>query len=334
MAETKGYDLLLRNKKKTYLSDYTPTSKNKIVNKKFTSEMTEYDQISIVSNAMFFTMLGNSERKRFICKLLSGLLDVSFEELMENSDYYKNEFDKDTVDAKSERGDLILTINNDFISVEMNLRDETQRNVDYTDKLYRSKVKVGSKYVYPKVLSINLNNFYYEALDKPIDTFYTQNDDNVVLVDKTYIQVYLPLLMKKWYTEGTGSLSDFERSLVTMILTDRNKATELAKGDDILEDYVKEANKVLNNDNFLRESYDHELSMIEAAQEAGHEYGFEEGRETGFEEGQKAGFEEGIKFGKEENYKKLKDSAKSFIQSGVDKETVLKILGLKESDLD
>lgn len=96
---------------------------------------------------------------------------------MENSEYYKNEFDKDKKEDKSQKGDLILKIGKDYINVEMNLRNEINRNIEYADRLYRSKIKIGSEYIYSKVLSVNLNNFYFEGHDKIIDIYHTQNDE-------------------------------------------------------------------------------------------------------------------------------------------------------------
>lgn len=262
---------------KKYLQDLKVCTKDKIENKKFISELTDEDQISIVSDVMFKTMLGNSNRKNYPCKLLSGLLENTYEELMENSEYYKNEFDKDKKEDKSQKGDLILKIGKDYINVEMNLRNEINRNIEYADRLYRSKIKIGSEYIYSKVLSVNLNNFYFEGHDKIIDIYHTQNDEGVLLDNKTSIQIYLPKLIKKWYTEGTKRMSELEKTILVMVLPNRKEAQELAEGDEILEKYVEEVKTVEKDDEFLKESYDHELSGKLAALKSGYDEGYYDG---------------------------------------------------------
>lgn len=287
-------------KSRLCLDDLKTSTKNKIKNSKYLDELTEDDQISIVSNSMFFTMLCNESRKKFVCKLLSTLLKCDYAELLENSRYYKNEFNKDSVENKSERGDLVINLNGDYISVEMNSRDETNRNVEYTDRLYNSKIKVGDKYIYPKILSININNFYYEELPKHIERFRIQSDDKVCLVYKEYIHIYLPLLFQKWYNEGTEKLEDYEKVMLAMATTNRREALELVKGDDIMEEYVEEAKLAEKSDNFLKEAYDHELSERLAAREEGYDEGHEEGFEEGHDEGFEEGHEEGLKAGREQ----------------------------------
>ena len=319
--------LMLKDEKKVYLENCKVSLKNRIMNVKYASELTDEDQISIISDAMFKTMLCNSERKMYVCKLLSELLNVPYDYLMENSEYYKNEFDRDHVDAKSERGDLVLKINDDYVTVEMNMRDETKRNVEYADRLYRSKIRVGSEYIYPSVLSINFNNYYYEEYEEDtMQVFHMQTDKGVCLVKKSYVQIYLPLLFKKWYTKGERSMSAFEKMAILMTSTKRREALELAKGDEIMKRYVEEAKKVEKSDDDLREAYDHELSAKQAEREAGYSegryIGFEEGRTSGFEEGRTSGFEEGRTSGFEEGQK---DIIKSLYTNGLDIQRIHKL---------
>lgn len=322
----KGNLLLKQDTGRIFLEDCTVSHIGQIENKKFSHELGEDDQISIVSDVMFKTMLCNSENKMYVCKLLSGLLDMPFEKIMENSDYYKNEFDKDIVTSKGERGDLVLKVNGDYISVEMNNNDETYRNVEFGDRLYRSKILVGEDYVYPQVLSINLDNFFYKEYDEDIvHTFHIQTDEKLSLVKKTYVNIYLPLMIKKWYDEGTEKMSEFERTILTMISTNHKNALEIARGDEILEKYVDDIKKVEKSDDILKEAYDHELSSLkgmrlagyESGHEVGYEAGHEEGYEVGHEKGYEAGHEEGIAEGREEGRKEgLEKGRKEGVEEG------------------
>ena len=304
-------------REKIFLDNLTKTRKDRFYNEKKLAELTEHDQISIVSNAMFFTMLGSGERRIYICKLLADLFECDYRILYENSDYYKNEFDKDSIESKGERGDLIIKLGSDYICVEMNMKEESKRTMEYTDRVYRRSIKVGEEYIYPQVLAIDLNNFYYEELNRTVEKFWIQNDEGVAYANKAYIHVYLPLIYQKWYTKGIESLSVFEKTILTMLLTNRDEAKELAKGNEVMEEYVRDAKKVEKTDEFLGQAYDHELSMLEAE------------REEGYSEGRKAGQEEGYSVGHEEGYtKREKEIVQNMISQNYSFEDIGKVLGI------
>ena len=267
---------------KIYLQNCTISKEGRIENTKTIAELTDDDQISIVSDAMFKTMLCTVERKKYVCKLLSELLQTPYEYLLNNAEYYKNELDKDTVDAKGERGDLVLKLEDRYILVEMNMRDEVSRNVEYGDRLYRSKIKIGSEYIYPDILCVSFDNYYYKELSStPIRVFYVQDDEGICLVKKTYVTISIPLLMKKWYTVGVKELSNFEKTTLVMVSTDRNRILELVSGDDMMKNYIEDAKNVEKDDTILKEAYDHELSARKAEREIGYEKGLNEGHERG-----------------------------------------------------
>lgn len=163
---------------KKCLLEYKVIRSNRIENKwRSICEVKEDEQISIISDAMFKTMLNNEKRLKFPCKLLSTILDISYEELLENLILVKNEFDKDSIESKGERGDFLAKIGENYISIEMNVRDTLDRNIEYLDRVSRSKVKIGSQYVYPASIQINLNNFHFENHNRVIEVYKLQNNE-------------------------------------------------------------------------------------------------------------------------------------------------------------
>ncbi len=257
---------------KKCLLEYKVIRSNRIENKwRSICEVKEDEQISIISDAMFKTMLNNEKRLKFPCKLLSTILDISYEELLENLILVKNEFDKDSIESKGERGDFLAKIGENYISIEMNVRDTLDRNIEYLDRVSRSKVKIGSQYVYPASIQINLNNFHFENHNRVIEVYKLQNNEGEMLNFKVFIQIYLPLLLKKRYNKIKEPLSELEKCILVMIETDRKKVKELAHGDMVLEEYMEEAKMAEKNDNYLREAYNHEQAIIDNAFEDGAE---------------------------------------------------------------
>ena len=93
--------------------------------------------------------------------------------------------------------------------------------------------------------------------------------------------ISIPLLMKKWYTVGVKELSNFEKTTLVMVSTDRNRILELVSGDDMMKNYIEDAKNVEKDDTILKEAYDHELSARKAEREIGYEKGLNEGHERG-----------------------------------------------------
>lgn len=226
-------------KLKTYISDLTVTTRGRIVNNKKRQHFTEDDLISFTSNSMFLTMLSNEQYKFIVCKLLSECTFYDYEYLMENAHFYKNEMNKDSVKTKEEKGDLLIKMGDKFYVIEMDMRNELERNVEYTDRVYRYKSIKGEKEkIYPEILYIGFENFSYEEIEEAILVFHMQTDEGICLLPRTYMIVLLPKLLKKWYDkEVDEELKGFYKTILTMYETSMKRAMEYAKGDAKMEKY-------------------------------------------------------------------------------------------------
>ncbi len=112
-------------------------------------------------------------------------------------------------------------------------------------------------------------------------------------------------------------------------MTNRDEAKELAKGNEVMEEYVRDAKKVEKTDEFLGQAYDHELSMLEAEREEGYSEGRKVGQEEGYFEGHKAGQEEGYSVGHEEGYtKREKEIVQNMVSQSYSFEDIGKVLGI------
>ena len=54
-----------------------------------------------------------------------------------------------------------------------------ERNIEFANRLYGSKVEIGSEYIYPKTIQFNLNNFSIVGNDKIIDKYFLQNNEAI-----------------------------------------------------------------------------------------------------------------------------------------------------------
>ncbi len=84
---------------------------------------------------------------------------------------------------------------------------------------------------------------------------------------KIIVQIYLPNLRKKCYNDGVEKLDERE-FILTMVESSIEKATKIAKGFDLMEEYLNESEKVITDINF-GESYDKELALKDLGRQEG-----------------------------------------------------------------
>ncbi len=316
--EIKDISFILKNiggQDRVFLDKLHKVTKGRFENKD-PDKLTPDDQISITSDTMFSTMFCNESRKEYPCRMLADFLGIDFEYLMEHSHYYKNVFDRSSVESKGQRGDLVLEIEGNYILVEMNNDDVHQRNEEYSDHMYSSYIKVGEEYIYPLVLSLSLNNFYYEEIDEPVLVFWNQTDNQLSYSKKVRVHVFLPLYKKIWY--NGGDVGKFGRTLLAMAETDHKEALRIARGDDQLERYTDEAKKAEKSSNFMK-SYTRERVSLDAERKIGREEGREEGLESGKELGSS---EERQKF------------IKNMLEDGISTEVISKYANLSVEEVE
>lgn len=153
-----------------------------------------------------------------------------------------------------------------------------ERNIEFINRLYGSKTKIGSDYIYPKTIQFNLNNFFIEGNDKIVDKYFLQNNEKVKLTDKiNIINIYVPNLMRKCYNKTNKELSDFERYLLILLEKDIDKAREIGGLDLFMKDTINEAINVSRLEGF-GESYNHIAAEMEQEYKDGVEEGIEQGK--------------------------------------------------------
>ena len=285
----------IKNNHTTFLKDHPLISKTDpdykyTIKLKHLDDMNENEKISIFSDSMFKTMMTNSTRKTYSCKLLSYILDVPYEVLLKELTFGNNELDKKKVRDKGERADFVAHVSDSSIDIEINCSAKLhllERNIDYMNRLYSRDNKIGSKYNYKQSILININNFAYQGKDKVKYIHYLKDEENEALTDKLIvIQIYIPNLIKKWYTSGVESLTEEERFLLVLVIPDINIALDIGKDFEIMEEYINEAIEVTNDEDF-KDFFSKEWDIKEAAYDDGKEDGYLDGKKEGILENKK-----------------------------------------------
>ncbi len=210
--------------------DYKMTQSYKTKLLKFAKELTDEDIVPITYDVMFKTMLANSKRKKYLCRLLSLLFDVTEEEAMKLFKFSKNELDKDSLFRRGDRVDLVGRLGNVKINVEMNKTNTLIRNVEYLNRMSNENIAVGIGTFDVDNLSvqINLTDVAFQG-DSTTNYFYRRDSLGRGLGNEVLVNISIPSIRKKLYTKGIESLDALERYLGMMSAVKLKEAKELAK---------------------------------------------------------------------------------------------------------
>ena len=265
----------IRNYNPNGLYNY-PVSKKNVIE---ITKLKEGEKASIVSNTMFKTMFQNKDRIKYSAKLLSYIIDISYEELVKSIRLYKNDVDKEYNSDKTQTCDYVAKINGSYVNIEVNNNssiETMERNIQYLNTMYAINIEEGSKYEYQQVIQINLNNFSFRGKEKEMEIYGIKNEEGEVLTKNiTYIQIYIPKIREKWYNYGTNKLNEFERCILALAEPNIELAKEIIIGDEIMEKYVDESVDVCKEKNF-GESYDKEWALKDEYIREGIEQGHNE----------------------------------------------------------
>ena len=272
--------LNIRNYKTNCIYDY-------IVDNEYAIEIKELkkgERASLVSDTMFKTMFQNQNRIKYSVKLLSCILDISYEELLKKLRLYKNETNKKYKIDKNQRCDYVAEIDESYVNIEVNNNsslETMERNIDYLNNIYRKEIEEGKEYKYNQTIQINLNNFSFKGKDNIMDIYSIQNEEGIMLTRNIiFVQIYIPNIRKKWYTKGKKSLNELERCILALIEPDIEKAKDISVGDNIMEEYVDESVKVCE-EKFFGESYDKEWALKDEWKRVGLQQGLQQGIQQG-----------------------------------------------------
>lgn len=185
--------------------------------------------------------------------------------------------------------DLVGTLGNVKVNVEMNKTNTLLRNINYFKEITKEEILSGTeiKAFDTLAVQINLTDLCFKS-DKTVNYFWYRDESGRGIDNKVLVNISIPLIRKKVYTEGIESLDDLERYVGMMSMEKVKKAKELAKGDELRMEYIKDAKRVEKSTNFY-DDFDYEATLISNYIQDGMAIGKEEGLKKGrIEERQRA----------------------------------------------
>ena len=276
-------------------------------------------------DCIFKAIMRNCPKYR--ADITSKLTSVSKELILNTYKEMNTEYVIDNVLEKGKVSDVLFEVKGYIFNFEFNNRKWNgliERNDAYLGKVKNDLIRRTKNYAnMPKVIQININNFYCFLSKENLLEFKSRDKYGIVESDK-WGKIYVNLkLIREKYDRGL-KLSKLEKELLILTLTKIEEIDKIAEGDVELMEVAKEL-KRLTNDVYTIGLYDEEeeRKRIENSIKI-------TARKQGLKQGLKQGVKQGVKQGAKEKEKSI---AKNLINMGLSKQDVMKATGLSKKQI-
>ena len=249
----------------------------------------------------------------------SKLTSVSKELILNTYKEMNTVYVIDNVLEKGKVSDVLFETKGYVFNFEFNNRKWDgliERNDAYLGKVKNDLIRRTKSYAsLPKVIQININNFYCFLSKENLLEFKSRDKYGIIESDK-WGKIYVNLkLIREKYDRGLN-LSKLEKELVILTLTKVDEIDKLAEGDEELMEVAKEL-KRLTNDAYTIGLYDEEEERRRIENSI---------KITAKEQGLKQGFEQGAK-------EREKSIAKNLLEIGIPTNDIIKATGLSKKQI-
>ena len=257
----------------------------------------------------------------------SNLTSVSKKIILNTYKEMNTEYVIDNVLEKGKVSDVLFKVKGYVINFEFNNRKWDgliERNDAYLGKVKNDLIRRTKSYAsLPKVIQININNFYCFLSKENLLEFKSRDKYGIIESDK-WGKIYVNLkLIREKYDRGLN-LSKLEKELVILTLTKIDEIDALAEGDEELMEVANEL-KRLTNDAYTIGLYDEEEERRRIENSI---------KITAKEQGLKQGLKQGIKQGFEQGAKEREKSiAKNLLEIGIPTNDIMKATGLSKKQI-
>lgn len=204
-----------------------------------------------------------SENKEYLARILSNILNIDKEYILDNLVYKNTEHTKLSKKDKRKISDLIVEVENMKINLEMNkgyYKSLTHKNNMYIYRLILGSIKEKEEYIDYDKMIIQVNfDVKWKFSDKLITKFEMieketgkKRCDYIESNDPIIYHVNLSKIKDMYYNKD--KLNTFERELALMILDNKKELKEVSEGDDVM-DKVNEKICKLSDDEMLQGIY-------------------------------------------------------------------------------
>lgn len=261
--------------------------------------------LSPVRDCMFKAIMLNPELIDVLKELINIITGIPLS-MLDNIKVENTEYIIENKNDKKMRSDVIVSIGNKYINVEMNneyYKGVFNKNDAYLSKLKSTTYNKSEDYIDAfQVIQINFNNFIHFKHKKDIYKFMFREETTNELDEDSTIKYHVSLenVWDRCYNKSVSKLTRFERFCL-ILKTDKKEYARILAGDDkVMGNLVDEIAKLSLDDKMIG-LYDAEVeaekvkkTMLKGARLEGIEQGIEQGIERNKKEMVRNLFQNGV----------------------------------------
>lgn len=294
-------------------------------------------------DSLFKKMFGDEFGKERTAALLSIILDIPYKDLLGNIEILNTEKRLNFLKDKKQAVDILVKINlpeSLKVNLELNMNNNRLtviRNYAYIALIFSNLLH--NKDSYKKIdncIQINFNTFFVDNKYKDlIDVYFTQNKHHVKL-EKSMEIININIVKCNEIAYNNGDLSKYTEKEKNMIqlagLIYENKPKKFDKLLEVInmdkkaKESIKKVMDSFTNEEIEGLAYDRE-EYEKAMIESGIEERVEEASKKALQQGQIQGQIQG-------QLKEKQTIVKNMLNENVDKETIIKVTGITEKELE
>ena len=272
-------------------------------------------------DCIFKAIMKNCPKYR--ADLTSRLTGIPKKLILNTYKEMNTEYVVDNVLEKGKVSDVLFEVKDYVLNYEFNNRKWDgliERNDAYLGKVKNDLIRRTKSYAsLPKVIQININNFYCFLSKENLLEFKSRDKYGIIESDK-WGKIYVNLkLIREKYDRGLN-LSKLEKELLILTLTKVDEIEKIAKGDEELMEVAKEL-KRLTNDAYTIGLYDEEEERRRIENSI---------KLTSKKQGIKQGIKQGVKQGAKEREKSI---AKTMLDKNMDIPLISELTGLSKNQI-
>ena len=252
------------------------------------------------------------------------------EEDLKRATYTSQELRVSNKQDKVYKTDIIVTIKNHIISLEMNkdyYKGLNEKNEMYQSKILSDELDQGDDYLDLKgVIQINIDDFHLYKGNKIIHEFMLMEKDTKEIGNEYYKSYHIDL-------KSVDEIDYNKNEINKMLMIFKECNLEKLRGDKIMDEALDELERISSDEKIIG-LYDKEKvekKILNTRLRGAKEEGLEEGKKEGLEQGKKEGLEEGKKEGLEEGKRNI---AKNLLKLKIKEEDILVATGLSREELE
>ncbi len=275
--------------------------------------------INMLNDAMFKSIIRSKEARPLVNNFLHSLTHVE-EEKLEKATYMGGEIAKKHIHEKGKSSDIIITVEDCKIILEMNQTDTLDifdKNTSYAFALSTISTHISEKR--KKVILINFDGFNRFKTDEPILVFRLQ-DEHGHIESELYLSFHLILenAKKSQYNipKEVEEFMDFFTKYESI-----EELKEKYKGKEKFQSMVKKVEELTEDEEFLM-YYDLEEK---------HKHEKQSSYELGIERGIEQGIEQGITKGSKQNSIEI---AKKMLEKNKEISEIIEFTGLTKEEIE